>query len=80
MMAALRSLLVVAALGAAADEGTFWQVTDIHVDDAGACSGPTYKNGSHLFGNFDTPQYGCGCSLTTVEATARVHRLHRFER
>ena len=65
------SLVLCLAAGAGArGDGTFWQVTDIHVDDEGECSGARFDNGSHLFGSFDYGHYGCGASMEAVNATA----------
>jgi hypothetical protein len=45
--------------------GSFWQLTDVHVDLAKECSGTA----PNWYGSFNG-QYGCGCSVETVNATS----------
>ena len=61
-------LLAGAACGAGASG--FWQLTDVHVDLLQQCSG-TASTG--WYGSFEG-QYGCGCSVATVNATADFMR------
>eukprot|EP01043_Picozoa_sp_COSAG02_P037767 COSAG02_NODE_2857_length_7888_cov_4.283220_5_plen_313_part_00 len=69
-MLALQSPLLVLALTtqstASDDAGGFWQLTDVHVDLLKECSGTEAKG---WFGSFEG-EYGCGCSVETVNATA----------
>lgn len=44
---------------------SFWQVTDIHVDNTGQCSGVP----GAWFGNFHNDEWGCGVSVEGLNAT-----------
>ena len=61
-----RFVLVALAIcaGARAATPSFWQVTDIHVDDTHDCSG---VNGS-WYGNFENSHSGCGVSSEGLSA------------
>ena len=61
------TLLAMTTRAAARDgAGGFWQLTDVHVDLLKECSGTEAKG---WFGSFEG-EYGCGCSVDTVNATA----------
>ena len=70
------SLAVVRAPAPAAESSTaggrdrgFWQLTDVHVDLLKECSGTA----PNWYGSF-AGQYGCGCTVETVNATADFMR------
>jgi len=48
-----------------AEVSSFWQITDLHMDLTGQCSGGE----DTMFGNFDNDNYGCGCSPLAVKSS-----------